>query len=367
MLRRVALAPFQRSRKHRDTQATLDDIAAVGEARCLDFLLKNRLAGLWYAAAKDSNLAPRLQASMRDGLKRQMFAAAAGYLQQEQVLRKVHQTLEGAGIRYVVFKGVANRQRCYAHPALRPADDIDVLIAPADRTRAISSLVAAGMSFHPYVENISHEASLSMAHTAIDLHWDVMRPGRLRSDITPELLSHRQQLATFWTLDDNAALFIALVHPAFTKYVSTPHATLVRLVELQRLIDRVDGDWDRTLDLVGRCGVQTAAWATLYWLDKMLDVTVPQQVWNALRPGIAKRGYLRLWIDQDLPTRLLHQQRLIKLAFTLPLHDRLGDAIRATKRLHQEKARAEAVTAELNCAATRQRASSTFSSRHTGA
>ena len=224
VLHRLALAPFKASADTKAIESCIDAVAIVGEETFTAFLQSQALGPLWLKAIKERDLTDSLPMTLLETLKRQTQSAVCGYMLQEAAMQKAHQAFETAGIRYALIKGAAIREQVFPDPALRPACDIDILVSPRQRIGAIGALVSAGFSLYASPENISHEANLSDRRSTIDLHWDVMRPGHLRLDIVDQLLADRTRIGTFWSIGESAALFLALVHPAFTKYVNTPHA-----------------------------------------------------------------------------------------------------------------------------------------------
>jgi hypothetical protein len=80
--------------------------------------------------------------------------------------------------------------------------------------------------------------------------------------------------------------------------------------------------------LLDRTGLRTAAWITLQWLAHVTGRAMPADIMSALAPGPARRHWLDVWIGRDLPSRLLRWPALIQVGFTLPAHDRAGDAWR---------------------------------------
>ena len=81
---------------------------------------------------------------------------------------------------YAAIKGVLVRERVYVDPTLRWASVIDILISPDQREVAARALMGAGFRLHADAENISHEATFTRGSFAIDLHWDILRPGQTR-------------------------------------------------------------------------------------------------------------------------------------------------------------------------------------------
>jgi hypothetical protein len=99
--------------------------------------------------------------------------------------------LTRAGIPWVWIKGAVLRERLYSEPFRRPADDLDLLVRPGDRQGAIAALAAAGFRERPDPANLTHETTLALGSAALDLHWSLMRPARLRRDPTDDFIAGR--------------------------------------------------------------------------------------------------------------------------------------------------------------------------------
>jgi hypothetical protein len=339
---RAALSPLIAADPARSLHDLRDQLRKTDEHGFIRFLQENGLAALWYETLKKCNQTALFSPAGMDELHRFSLAAAAAYLRQQHALHGITGIFEAAGIAHAVFKGAHVRELVYANPAVRTACDIDILIARGDRGKAIRVLTAAGFSFHPDAANISHEGHLTDGSVSLDLHWDILRPGRTRVDMTDVFLAKREKFPNHWGLNSEAMLFVMLVHPVFTKYSTTPQAALVRLVDLVRWVQSQRIDWDAVAVLLEQAGVKTAAWITAAWLAMRTGIALPQSFIARIKPGRARAWYLRQWLKQDLPTRLLNHPVLIQAGFTLPAHDTLADAWRAIRQAQREKKMAAA-------------------------
>jgi hypothetical protein len=270
-----------------------------------------------------------------DGFRETHRAAAREYLVQRAALLEVDELFERAGIPWAAFKGAATRELVYDLPTTRPALDIDVLVAPADRVTAARLLSAAGYGLSVTPASASHEVTLSSGPRFIDLHWHVMRPGRTRVALTQALLAGRRRERGVWVLGDADAMFLLLVHPAFTEHVSASQAGR-RACDLIRWLHVRPVDWAPVCRRLEESGVRTAAWAVLRWLRAVAQPGVAALIDPAiaeLEPGRLRAAYLAGWVEHDLPRRLarLHAARL--LGFSLLLHDTPADALRAVHSL----------------------------------
>jgi hypothetical protein len=330
-LHRLALAPFRADADACVIRESLRQALAMGENRFLEFLGENGLDALWHEALQRNDLAASAPEWFLAALKRARQLAAASYLAQRDALERIDAAFGAASVRYAAFKGVHVREWVYDDPALRPASDMDILIARNQRDLAARTLVRQGFELHPDAEIVSHEASFHDQNVSIDLHWHILRPGRTRTDVTDSLLARRRREGFFWGLDPTDALFTLLVHPAFAKYVSSPYALLCRLVDLSRWLRTRDVDWDKTLALLDHAGLKTAAWAVLGWASWLMGPVAPPDILERLEPGRLRARYLRYWVEQNLPSRWLRYPHLIQIAFTLALHDHPSDAMTAIR------------------------------------
>jgi hypothetical protein len=136
-------------------------------------------------------------------------------------------------------------------------------------------------------------------------------------------------------MDHAATLFLMLVHPVFRKYTTTPHASLVRLIDLARLLEAQPQAAVQTQLLLDTAGLKTAGWITAQWLQLLTGSAAAAALENALRPGTLRRWWLQSWLAKDRSSHLLEQPWAIQLGFTLPAHDRWSDALRAIRLARQ--------------------------------
>jgi hypothetical protein len=309
-----------------------------GGSDFLNLILAQDLGALWHHRLQSNGLLESLPPDTIDALRQARMSAAVGYLAQRASLDRLDRLFEAEGIRYVAMKGAHVRECVYPDPALRPASDIDMLIAPADRRHAARILLDAGYTVHPEPANISHEATFTHGAVDIDLHWHILRPGRTRIELTTELLARRQRVNGLWGLSDDDTVFLMLTHPAFAKYVCSPNMGLGRVADFLLWIQRRPVDWPAVLEQLDRAGLRTAAWAMLNWFRMLAppDAHATLDGWiDSVRPGRLRAAYLRQWLVHDLPSRWLNRPFLIQFGFTLPLHDQPGDALHALARFRQ--------------------------------
>ena len=346
-LHRCALAPLLPNAPESALLTACEYASASGEEAFTRFLTSQGLAPLWAEQINQFDGSLPLSQQARDSLHQSHLGTTGIYLLQRHNLQLAVGILNAAELPYAIIKGAHTRQLYYDTPALRPAVDIDILVKPEDKLAAIKAFQAQGFTFHALAQNISHECNLVKGNTAIDLHWDIMRPGRTREPMVNELLDNRADYGSHWGLSHGATLFLMLVHPVFTKYTTTPHASLVRLVDLAQLLHRHPESAEEAVRLLHKAGVTTAGWITLTWLDLLTDSPQARALAKKIEPGRMRKKYLHTWLANNLSTRLLSSPPLIQLGFTIPAHDTLKDALRATRQARRYRQEADTTLAAI--------------------
>jgi hypothetical protein len=302
------------------SEEALNHAVDSGGAKFVSFVIAHGLGPQWHLRAE------------RPEFHESRLAAEALYLAQEHALKDIDAALEGAGVEFALIKGAANRLLLYENPAIRACHDLDLLVRPEDRVRAATAIVEAGFTANPEAGSISRELVLTRGDICVDLHWALLREGRLRRDPTSEILSRRRRSGELWMLNAEDALFVLLVHPAFTKHLAGWDMGLHRVMDIVEWLRTQDFDWQTVRAELQRNGVQTAAWATLKWMELLsTPQTLPRldEMLSDVRPGRLRSAWLNAWLRKDLPARTsrMHWARLI--GFTMFLHDTAGDSVRA--------------------------------------
>ena len=225
------------------------------------------------------------------------------------------------------------RELVYDNPGLRPCIDIDILISRKNRDIAIKTLIDAEMKFLPNEEVFSHECMFVDKTTIIDLHWNIMRPGRTRVDLTEDILKASVTLNGISYVNNEANLFVLLVHPAINKYICSKDTFLIRLIDLYKFLNLFQFEWDIIIDLVEKGGVNTAAWSTLYWLSLFNHKALPRETNLIKEPSFYKRKYIEFWVNNNLPTKLYEHRLVMRFGFGIFLHDNIKDSLRAILKL----------------------------------
>ena len=260
------------------------------------------------------------------------LSAEALYLAQEHALNEIDTVLDGAGIEHALIKGAASRLLLHENPAIRACHDLDLLVCSEDRVPAASALIKAGFTAIPDALNISHELVLSKGVVDVDLHWELLREGRLRSDCAADMLSRRRRENEIWMLNAEDALFVLLVHPAFAKHLAGWEMGLHRVADIATWLRTQSSDWQIVCAMLEQNGVKTAAWTTLRWVQMLThpnEIPEMDAMMSDIRPGRLRRAWLDRWLRGDVSERTSNAHWARLLGFSLFLHDTPGDAMRA--------------------------------------
>jgi hypothetical protein len=328
--RRKALEVLRHTAAHAE-QAWRAPAIPLPESRAFaQALADDQVDQLFLETIESEGLLSQFPASLVEILRAHRRMVAASVIRQEYVLGEASARLDESAIEHVVLKGALTRLILYPKPHLRPSADIDLLIAPDSVARVTRILTERGFALSLAPHSDTHEASLSRRGVGMDLHWSLLRPGRMRSDITAEILARRVRRANLWSPDDTHLTMAMLVHPAITDYVT---ARLSSAIDLDGWLRKADVPWHDVVDLLGRIGLRTAAWAMLRWTHLLLDTPVPETVWRALAPSARRAKYLEAWLARHPAALYWQHPNLVRGAFGLALHDRATDAARALWRL----------------------------------
>lgn len=160
--------------------------SAVDWERCLRLISSNRVAPLLYRALNAANvdLPPAVAAALRAEVARKTQLA----MRQTSELIRLTRRFGGAGIGYLVFKGIPLSIQAFGTPVLREGGDIDILISPGavmDAERILldegyrrsypgSPLTARRLSFLIKTVKGFDYVDYSKGQ-AVDLHWRFFR------------------------------------------------------------------------------------------------------------------------------------------------------------------------------------------------
>ena len=245
-----------------------------------------------------------------------------------------------AGIQHVVLKGITLAHQLYAYPLQRPFVDLDIFVNPSQRHQAARVLSRSG--YQPVLcrETISHEATFIRGNVPVDLHWHILRPGRLRNGVAQKMLESRVRDGKTWMLGDSEALSLHLFAPAISDYL---FGRLITLVDVDRWVRCRRPNWHRVGQILRNSGLKTAAWLTATAAIEWLGTPFPEDFIEQLAPSPRRRQSLLSQMKTDLPTRYVHAPLRTQVSFSLRLQDTWSGMLRAAafRLFHAAHASAE--------------------------
>jgi len=328
--RRAALVLLAPELWSAEREATLGGLGRADPERLFLALASDQVDQLFLQAAGTAGLDDTLPAPLVARLTERRMAVAVDVIRQEHLAGEVRAVLDEAGVEHVVIKGALVRQFLYAKPYHRPSADVDVVVPRRAMGRVTRLLEQRGYTLTVAAHSDTHEVWLQKLGAGVDLHWTLMRPGRMRREITHDLLSSRVLRGALWGPSDPYLTVMMLVHPAITDHVT---ARLVSAVDLDRWLRQGSPPWEQIVGILDRIGLRTAAWTMLLWTHGLLGTPVPPEIWRALDPGRLRKRYLEAWLKRH-PARLYARRpNVVRALFSLALQDQARGAARAVWRM----------------------------------
>jgi hypothetical protein len=229
-------------------------------------------------------------------LETDYYAAARRYVLQAAAFRDVTRALGVAGLPHVVLKGMALAEPLYGNPALRPMDDVDVLVLRSDARRAREALEALGYraaaSFELDLGRRAASMFVGPAGLAIDLHWDLV------DDKSGPAAGRWARGAWERAREGRLAPTDALVHACV--HLTVNHGLLGALArcDIALMATRWAAaiDWDLLVAAAGDARLRGAVWAALRCTEATLGPGIPAGVLAALAPRGPRGRALGRWL-----------------------------------------------------------------------
>ena len=208
-------------------------------------------------------------------------------------VERAFDALDAAGIRALAFKGAGALDRLYDDPGLRPMDDADLLVQPADRDRAAAVFGRLGYARRPDEPGrfgaAPQDAWTFDGPAEIDLHWHVVADPRLRA-----LFPGSDDASVWWRACGRQ---LAAVDAAFVTAVTQPlgHPWSHPLGNLDLHLELAAGGGELA-DLAARRGVGPLVWWSLRFSARLFGDAEPP---NAIAPAPLARRLGELLVGGD--------------------------------------------------------------------
>ncbi len=306
----------------------------------LRLMLDGDVASRWSGMPGRVDLGRRLQEELVEPLRLLRRRQALSLMLRQEGATVASKALDDAGIAHVLYKGILLGEMLYGDPLLRPSADVDVLVDGADRQRTHEALLSAGFEAAPQAAQPAYEISYIRQGANLDVHWHPIEPRRSRVPLTPFFLAHRQPREDVWYPAPAVTFLALLLNPAISDYVSE---RLIQPLDVDRFLRRVEFDGALVVEVLRQAGLATAGWTMLEHSRRLFQTPVPALLEEGLRPGPWRRRHLRRWLDRDPAHVYLQFPWRVRASFSLLLHDRWTDGLRALGGSVAEKWRARRV------------------------
>jgi hypothetical protein len=198
-----------------------------------------------------------------------------------------------SGLEVLPLKGPLLGQILYGSPALRPSDDLDLLVRPEDFVQAQSLLIHLG--FTPAYEPDDYHQTLQRGDTCVELHFAVAPPSSPAMDL--EGVWRRARIVEF--RGEKARCF---ANPDLLVYltlhgVKHEFARLLWVLDVVRaLADSDEDDLNQALQTARNIGVEGALLTTCALARYSFDAVLPLPIAAAIerQPAISAQAKL-MW------------------------------------------------------------------------
>ena len=250
-------------------------------------------------------------------------------------VRTVLSRLAEAGLDFLVLKGPALAEQVYQDPALRWYGDLDIHVRDQDLAAAHQLLLSLGLRLQEAVTEsppkLVAQAPGAEWHYASEDGWflvelhgdDLLHTGLVPRDYDGlwERAAHINVQGIpvqVLSLEDQLIALSAHVHyHGYTRLNWLSDIAFIVRDHAEEL------DWDRLVQTIQVEEVQVPVYYTLYFLDRMLGVSIPESTLARIRPDWFRRWLHERYVPEQKVVSLLPMPRPDFSFYFLPLFKRL--------------------------------------------
>ena len=287
-----------------DPEAVRDAIqAGAAVDRAAEAALEQNVGPLFWRSVQAAGVASALDPATAARLRKDAaLRECQAELLQPVALRLIVEPLVAAGFEPLIFKGPA-MARLYPEPGLRPMDDVDVILPPAQHDTAIAVLTDAGWA-EVRREGAHYDTYLThprVPDLPLELHRDIANPRERANGLSGEdLWSLRTPGDCFgtgaWVLPPEVDLVALASHAAKPFH---HFRRLIWSVDFAVLIMRSNMDWGRVASFARDARCTTALTVSLHNAAR-LGAEVPSEL-RAMDGSATRRASLAAVLDDEWP------------------------------------------------------------------
>lgn len=259
-------------------------------------------------------------------------------------LGKILKVFETANIPIMALKGAALGEAVYRNIALRPMNDIDLLVKREDLPAVINLLPQ--MDYHPTKpENIPpewyykysssiHYAKKGGTDAEIDLHWNLVEFPGVFPMRTKEVWERAQGLeiggGKALTLSPEDMLVYLCYHASFHHTLNSELRSLCDIAEIIR-INAAGINWSNLLRYAAQSRLEHCIYGVLSLVKGFMEVEIPAEFFRLLQTDCGREFVY--WIEHKRKNGLIHPKQHIETLIRLLLIPKNLDRARYFCRL----------------------------------
>ena len=271
----------------------------------IDLVEKHRLSALFYWKMKRNARWDSIPLPVREAWEERYHAALAQTTLRYDLLRKLLSALKNEGIDVILLKGAHLAESYYPHPALRPLDDVDLLVPKGKRDIARAVLGKAGLKFISETvtaRKYSYLDGEGPPRLFLEVHSDLQTPRRRNP-------SFDIKIEDFWEDSHPVKLYgasVRVLDPALNLIYLSAHlahhgfSRLIWFYDLH-LIMKKDGktiSWNKLAERSKRYRSAGQVYFSFFLAHKILFSPIPEEVLKNLSPPFYKKCLIRFALNK---------------------------------------------------------------------
>jgi hypothetical protein len=310
-------------------RAALRELSAADWDDLVWSLNRHSLAPLFYSRLQRGDLESSVPDGTYERLRRIYLSNLNRNVRLYHSIKPVIEALRDGGMPVIALKGVHLAENVYHNLALRPMDDVDLMVRKDDLPLAAKRLIAMGFTAPGYVgpdldcSVHQHLAAFSkMGIATIEIHWTIANPND-PFEIDTDGLWERACGVTIGGIEllglsPEDSLLYSCIHAAYQHKCEKAILPLYDILEIIRRSEQ-ELNWSRFLLLTARWKANRCTYVMLAFARELLNAVIPEGVLRALKPCDVTENIMALF----------RAKILCGTGETTPLNQRLAQMGRA--------------------------------------
>ncbi len=265
-----------------DKNVHIDEISSLEyENKIFDFLYFFKLIPFFYWKMSSSNsLTHSFSLQFKSKLSKYFRESAGLYLKRESELIKISNLFASADIKFILLKGAYLSKNLYPHPAIRPMNDIDILLTLDDLNAAIKLFSDAGYtthlksSFKPEDFYLKHLPTFTgYKKIPVEIHWSPFSHlyqlnGRYREDVWLRSYSNFSFNNLSYRLDTIDLILTLIIHISENNFKQM----VLQLFDIYFIFKKNDVNFNELFERAKLWKVEKPLAASIYLLKEYFNL-----------------------------------------------------------------------------------------------